>query len=307
VDALAAGLDAVVPKPTAATVADAHRMIQAAQEHNRLLGIDFHKREDPRIKEAAARFQSGRYGEFQAAVWYMLDKLLVADPNHAPRFFASADFAETNTPVSFLTVHMADALMTIVSLKPVAVRATGYRHKLPSLSPVAVDGYDMVDTEIRFENGALAHILTGWHLPNTAHATTVQSSRLICHEGLIDLDLDRNGYYELHADGVAQVNPLFRNFAADGTVSGYGIDSPGRLYQQILAGRRGELPAELRAGLLTPMALGFYTTVVLQAAEESLAGGAESAPGVVAGAELDCGDLVGRELGAGAAAEYGYA
>ena len=60
VDALNAGLDVVVPKPTAATVKDAHAMIQAARKSGRFLGIDFHKREDPRIKEAEARFQKGR-------------------------------------------------------------------------------------------------------------------------------------------------------------------------------------------------------------------------------------------------------
>ena len=133
VEALRAGLDVVVPKPTAATVKDAHDMIQAAKESGRILGIDFHKREDPRIKEAEARYQSGRYGTLQAAVFYMLDKLFVADPNHAPRFFASPDFAARNTPISFLTVHMADALMKIVNLVPVQVRAVGYAHKLPSL------------------------------------------------------------------------------------------------------------------------------------------------------------------------------
>ena len=58
VDALKAGLDVVVPKPTAATVKDAHAMIQAAKNSGRFLGIDFHKREDPRIKEAEARFQN---------------------------------------------------------------------------------------------------------------------------------------------------------------------------------------------------------------------------------------------------------
>ncbi len=168
VDALNAGLDVVVPKPTAATVKDAHAMIEAAKKAGRFLGVDFHKREDPRIKEAEARFQKGRYGAFQTAVFYMLDKLWVVDPNHTPPFFASPNFAEKNTPVSFLTVHMADALMKIVNLIPVQVRATGYAQKLPSLTPISVNGYDLVDTEILFETGALAHVITGWAVPNTA-------------------------------------------------------------------------------------------------------------------------------------------
>lgn len=305
VDALKGGLDVVVPKPTAATVKDAHTMIEAAKKTGRFLGIDFHKREDPRFKEAEARFQNGRYGIFQTAVFYMLDKLMVADPNHSPRFFASPDFAEKNTPVSFLTVHMADALMKVVRQVPVHVRATGYAHKLPALQPIAVDGYDLVDTEIRFESGALAHIITGWALPNSAWATTVQSARIICSDGLIDLGLDTPGLREIHADGIFEVNPLFRNFEKDNTVTGYGISSPGRLYQQILALRNGELSADQLAAALDPMTLGFHTSLVLEGAEKSLAEGEHIRGSVTLGAGVDLKRMTIDEIGSEAARGYG--
>lgn len=307
VDALHAGLDVIVPKPTAATIVDAHAMIQAARKTGRFLGIDFHKREDPRIKEAEARFQNGRYGNFQTAVFYMLDKLVVVDPNHSPRFFASADFAEKNTPVSFLTVHMADALMKIVNLIPVQVRATGYSQKLPSLKPIAVNGYDLVDTEIQFQNGALAHIITGWALPNTAHSMTVQSGRIVCSEGLIELGLDTPGLREIHNEGIVEVNPLFKNFERDQTVTGYGIGSPGRLYQQILALRNGTLSEAERKIASDPITLGFYTTLVLEGAEKSLAEGKKSPAGVTPGAAVDLRRLANDRLGAAAAKEYGLA
>jgi predicted dehydrogenase len=305
VAALEAGLDVVVPKPTAATVKDAHAMIHAAQKTGRFLGVDFHKREDPRIKEAEARFQNGRYGTFQTAVCYMLDKLVVADPNHSPRFFASPDFAEQNTPVSFLTVHMADALMKIVNLIPVQVRATAYSQKLPSLKPIPVQGYDLVDTEIQFDTGALAHIIAGWALPNTAESMTVQSSRIICSDGLIDLGLDTPGLREVHAEGILEVNPLFRNFEKDKTVSGYGISSPGRLYQQILALRNGKLSTPEREAALHPMTLGFYTTLVLEGAEESLAAGRRLKTGATLGPAVDLRQLAVHQLGAAAAKHYG--
>jgi predicted dehydrogenase len=306
IDALNAGLDVVVPKPTAATVKDAHAMIQAAQKTGRFLGVDFHKREDPRIKEAQARFQGGRYGTFQAAVFYMLDKLSVVDPNHTPRFFASPDFAEQNTPVSFLTVHMADALMQIVGLPPVQVRANGYAHKLPSLQPTPVAGYDLVDTEIVFQTGAVAHILTGWALPDSAWSTTVQSGRLICSDGLLDLGLDIPGLREIHHEGVLEVNPLFRNFEKDGTVSGYGIINPGLLYTQILAFRNGQLSPEQREAALTPMSLGFHTTLVLEAAEKSLDEGRRLPSGATLGAPVDLRQLVVEQLGAEPARSYGF-
>ncbi|MDD2709622.1 MAG: Gfo/Idh/MocA family oxidoreductase [Verrucomicrobiae bacterium] len=305
VEALKAGLDVVVPKPTAATIKDAHAMIETAKKTGRFMGIDFHKREDPRFKEAEARFQSGRYGSFQVAVLYMLDKLMVADPNHQPRFFASPDFATKNSPISFLTVHMADALMKVVNLIPIQVRAVGYSQKLPSLQPIAVKGYDMVDTEILFSNGATAHIITGWHLPNTAHSTTVQSNRLIFSDGMLDIGLDMPGYREIHKDGILEINPLFRNFEKNGLVTGYGISSPGRLYQQILARRNGQMKDDDYTAAMTPIALGFYTTLVLQGAEKSLEKGKPVAKGVTGGETIDLRNLLVTELGESAAKSYG--
>ncbi|MBN1834474.1 MAG: Gfo/Idh/MocA family oxidoreductase, partial [Spirochaetales bacterium] len=153
IDALEAGLDVLLPKPTADKVADAHAIIEAVRSSGRFLGVDFHKREDPAVKEARARYAEGVHGRLQSAVMYMLDKLMVANPNHEPRFFASADFAEKNTPVSFLTSHLADTFMSITRLRPLEVRAVGYRQKLPSLAPIPVNGYDLVDTEVMFEEG----------------------------------------------------------------------------------------------------------------------------------------------------------
>jgi len=299
-DALSAGLDVLLPKPTAATVKDAHSMIQAAKKAGRYLGIDFHKREDPRIKEAEARYKSGRYGIFQTGVFYMIDKLLVSDPNHTPRFFATSDYAEENTPVSFLTVHMADAIMKITGLVPVEVRATGYSHKLPSLKPRAVKGYDLVDTEILFDSGAVAHVVTGWAIPNTAWSIAVQSGRLICSDGLLDLGLDMPGFREIHSSGVNEVNPLFRNFEKNGTVGGYGISNPGRLYQQMLAHQNGQPVAKDMDTILPD----FYTAVISEAAEKSLASGKKIKTGVTRGVTIDVKKFVRSQIGA-SAKQYG--
>lgn len=302
--ALKAGLDVLVPKPTAATLVDAHAMIQTAESEGRILAVDFHKREDPRIKQCETRYRSGRYGRLQSSVWYMIDKLLVADPNRAEPFFASPDFAERNTPISFLTVHMCDALMKITGLRPVEVRAVAYAHRLPELKPRPVHGYDLCDTEIQFRGGAVAHVITGWHLPNTAHATAVQSGRLICSNGMIDLMLDQPGYREIHDEGIFEVNPLFLNAENDGRVTGYGVSSPGRLYQQILAARNGQLGEETRRELMSPMQLGIYTTMVCQGAEDSLRQGTRIAEGVTRGVAIDLEELCRDQLGTNAVARY---
>jgi predicted dehydrogenase len=290
--AFEAGLDVLLPKPTADTIVDAKNIIEKAKELKRYIGVDFHKRHDPRMKEAQARYQNGDYGSFQSATIFMLDKLMVANPNNTPRFFASADFAEKNTPVSFLTVHMADAFMFITEHKPVQLKAIGYSQKLPTLTPIPVNGYDLVDTEILFDNGGVCHIITGWALPDTAHATTVQSARIIGPEGLLDLNLDMPGYHEILNDGIFERNPLFRNFESDGTVSGYGMSSPGRIIRDIIRFRNGTMSDEEYAKSLSPYTSGFYTTVVCEAAHESLAKGTKNDKGVTVGSIINIDDLI---------------
>jgi hypothetical protein len=146
----------------------------------------------------------------------------------------------------------------------------------------------------------------GWALPNSAWSTTVQSGRLICSDGLIDLNLDSPGLCEIHRDGVVQVNPLFRNFEKDNTVTGYGISNPGRLYQQILDWQNGTTSPAEKEGALSPRVLGFYSTLVLEAAEKSLTEGQPGGQGATVGAPVDLKQLAGNELGR-AAAEYGLA
>jgi len=302
--ALEAGLDVVLPKPTADKVVDAHAMIEAAKTTGRFFGVDFHKREDPVVKEARARYAEGVYGTLQSSVWHMLDRLYVADPNHQPRFFSSPAFAEKNSPVTFLTTHMADTFMCITRLKPLEVRAIGYRQKLPSLSPVRVQGYDLVDTTILFEKGVVSHIITGWALPNTANCLTVQTARLLFSDCLLDLWQEHYGYHEITAGGIDDRNILFRNFEENGMVSGYGMDCPGKIIQNILRFRNGEMPAAEREALSSAFSLGFYTTLVCECAHASLQRGASLPEGVVLGVPVEAKSYLRERIGAAAESYY---
>ena len=304
VAALEAGLDVILPKPTADRVADAHAMIEAVRATGRFLGVDFHKREDPVVKEARARIARGEYGTLQSSVWHMLDRLEVADPNREPRFFASPDFAARNSPVTFLTTHMADTFIHLTGRRPLEARAVGYRQKLQSLAPVAVDGYDLVDTTILFEGGSVCHIVTGWALPDPADCLTVQSAELVFSDGMLQLWQDHYGYREVTAKGIEERNVLFKTFAQGGLVTGFGMDSPGKIVRDILRFRRGELPEAERAALLSPFTLGFYTTLVCECALESLERGKTLEGGVVAGATVDAQQLLRERIGEAADTYY---
>jgi hypothetical protein len=121
---------------------------------------------------------------------------------------------------------------------------------------------------------------------------------------MLDLGIDQPGLREFHPDGIFEVNPLFKNFEKDNSVTGYGIGSPGRLYQQILALRNDRLTAAEREAMNSPITLGFYTTLVLEAAEKSLAEGEKLATGATIGSTLDLRKLVVEQLGAEAAKQY---
>ena len=291
------GLDVQIPKPTATSIKEVHEMISVAKQHKRYFGVDFHKRDDPRLIELKNRYKSGRYGELQIADWWMVDALKVSDPNYTPRFFASPTFSSDNTPASFLTVHMIDSLMMVVNLKPTFVQAFGYSQKMPSLKPISVSGYDLIDTTVTFENNALAHIITGWHLPNSAPDLTVQSSRMICTDGWIDIPVDNGGFVEIHNEGHLWSNPLFRTFEDNGNVSGFGITYPGKIFESILKFRNGKISNEDYMNKLNPFETGFYATLVLQGIEESLKAPLRENNGVKIGKEIDLMELIFNEIG----------
>ena len=303
VAAFRAGLDVILPKPLADKTEDAHEILQVCREERRFLGVDFHKREDPVVKEARALCKKGVYGRLQTATWFMLDKLLVADPNENPRFFSSADFAEKNTPVSFLTSHMADTFMHITQLRPARVRATGYSHKLPSLKPISVQGFDLVDTEVLFEEGVICHITTGWSLPNAADSLTVQSGRMLFSDGLLDLWSEAYGYREITASGIDNRNVLFRNFEEEEVVSGYGIDSPGKIIQDIARFRGGKMDETEYVYRISPLVLGFYTTLICECALQSLSKGKKE-KGVTLGESVSPRELLNQRLGGNWADKY---
>jgi predicted dehydrogenase len=302
VRALDAGLDVLLPKPLAESIGAAHRMRKAARRNDRMIGVDFHKRGNPQVIEARQRYQSGRYGEFQYGSWEMMDRLLVADPNHEPPFFATPDFAEKNSPISFLTVHMADTFMHITGLRPVAVRTVGWSQKLPSLRPTPVNGYDMCDTEVVFENDGVINFITGWHFPNPAPTISNHRARMICTDGVLDI-MHTYGYREMTAHGVEDPNVLFQTTDVDGTVTGFGMSVPGDLLQKFAECRDGSLPASETEGLLDPMTMGFWSTAIVEAAHESLNAGRTTDNGVTFGKRLLVRDLLEERLG-GEADEY---
>ena len=303
--ALEAGLDVLLPKPTADKVADAHAIMEAVRSSGRFLGVDFHKREDPVTKEARARYAEGVYGRLQSSTMYMLDRLLVSNPNHEPRFFRVGGFRGKEHSRLFPDVahgrHLHAHHTSAASRSP--RRRVQSRSCLRSRrSPV--NGYDLVDTEILFEEGALCHIISGWAPPGPANGLTVQTARFLFTDCMLDLWQGHYGYHEVTPQGIDDRNILFRDFRRDGTVFGFGMDCPGKILSAILRFRNGKIGAAEKEEYFSPFTLGLYTTLLCECAHESLAKGRDLGSGVVRGVSVDAQGLLAQRIGTAAQQYY---
>jgi hypothetical protein len=132
----------------------------------------------------------------------------------------------------------------------------------------------------------------------------VQTARLVFTDCLLDLWQEHYGYREVTARGIDDRNILFRNFEEDGTVSGYGMDCPGKIIANVLRYRNGKIgKAELEA-FFSPLTLGLYTTLVCECAHESLAKGKPADQGVLRGVPVDAQELLAQRIGAAARRYY---
>jgi hypothetical protein len=121
---------------------------------------------------------------------------------------------------------------------------------------------------------------------------------------MLELWQDRYGYHEVTERGIDDRNILFRNFEEDGLVSGFGMDCPGKIIQNILRFRSGEmLPAEIKS-LFSPFSLGFYTTLVCECADASLENGTSLEEGVVLGTTIDARKYLTERIGRSAELYY---
>lgn len=127
---LVAGVDVLVEKPIAASVADADRMVDVARQHGRILQVGHLERFNPAVSAARERlnrpmfFESHRLSVFTAR---SLDVDVVLD----------------------LMIHDLDIVLSLVNSPVREVRAVGL--------PVLSSRVDIANVRLEFENGCIAN------------------------------------------------------------------------------------------------------------------------------------------------------
>lgn len=154
---IAAGLDVLCEKPMAVTVAAALEVEQATRASDRIVQIGFKNRFSPLVPAVRDWIERGELGGQIAFTLGVFDEVLdPGDPEHEERI---RGFLSTAPSFVHEGAHLADHLAFLTGPEPVAVSAVGLR----SRSDFA--GEDFVSAAVRYGNGDVGRLETGWLFP----------------------------------------------------------------------------------------------------------------------------------------------
>ncbi len=155
-DFLANGVDVLVEKPIARTVADGQAIVDLAAQHGRILQVGHVERFNPALRAIEGIGRSARYIESHRL---------------APFSFRSTDIGV----VLDLMIHDLDLVLALVQSPIVSVEAFG--------GAVFTPAEDMASAIIKFENRAVAHLTA-----NRVALKPLRKMRVFSREGYASLD-----------------------------------------------------------------------------------------------------------------------
>lgn len=150
VAAMEAGAHVFVEKPLATTVADAERVVEAAQRLNRQVVVGYILRHHPswiRLIEEARRL-GGPY----------VFRLNLNQQSSGPTWEVHKALMRTTSPIVDCGVHYVDVMCQITDAPPVEVRGMGLRLS----DEVAPDMYNYGHFQVLFADGSLGWYEAGW-------------------------------------------------------------------------------------------------------------------------------------------------
>ncbi len=218
--ALEAGVHVITEKPMALDANEADAIVAAAQQAERLVGVDMHKRYDPdhlRIRdEVIERIGDPLYGV-----------ALLEEPLHVSTQVFRA-WAENSDPFSYVGCHWTDLFIAYFKAKPVSLHAVGQKKKLRA--EYNMDAFDAVQVKVQFDNGMSIDFHNNWILPDAFEGPVNQESRLFGINGMVESDTQYRGLRFASTDTgmrTANVHMTRDVRREDGSHAycGYGVDS----------------------------------------------------------------------------------
>jgi predicted dehydrogenase len=214
-------LHVMCQKPIATSVSEGQIMIDAAQQTQVMLYVDYHKRFDPSHQALKHDIQEGRLGSILYGDVHMEDRIEV------PSVWFKK-WAEKSSPAWFLGNHFYDLVSWMMQSRPVRVFAYGNKKKLKGLG---IDTYDHVSAQVVYDNEATVTYHASWILPDSFPSIVNQQIRMVGTEGICEIDSQDRGMTASYAgDSSCQVVNPFSRFEYDDdpyglSISGYSTAS----------------------------------------------------------------------------------
>ena len=175
--ALEAGVHVLLEKPMALTVADAERMVTAAEAAGLKLMVNFANRWQLPTTQAKEALDRGELGHPIYAYVRMINTLYVPTK-------MLAWTPKTALPHWLLT-HATDRVRWFFGSEPKRVFAVSTSGVLKSMG---IDTEDLYHATVEFESGAIATFETFWILPETVPLVGSSVFELICSKGYVVVD-----------------------------------------------------------------------------------------------------------------------
>jgi predicted dehydrogenase len=185
------GLDLLVEKPLATTVADAEAIIAAAHEVGGRIMVGFENRWNPRFLTVKRLLGTEASGPVVA------QQVSLNDTIYVPTRMLS--WAAKSSPAWFLMPHTLDLAMWLSGASPRSVHATGRKGILQARG---VDTWDSITATFQLTDGSYVVLNSSWILPETAPAVYDFRYEVQTSEAAFHIDGANHGVTHYGADGV---------------------------------------------------------------------------------------------------------
>lgn len=195
VQALEAGLHVLCEKPIARGLADARRIVAAAQSATGILMVGHVSRYEPDHRTAKQAIDDGLLGE----VRMMSHSLTTSMPAWSQGGWLS-DFEQSGGPLVDLGIHSLDFLTWCAGSEPVRVHAVG--------ADTAIGASSYMLTTVRYANGALGLVESSWAHP--ASSGFRLATEIVGTQGRLNWDYDSisGGVVNLADGSTRTLDPL---------------------------------------------------------------------------------------------------
>lgn len=279
-------------KPLTLEVAQSVAIEEEARKRGLLVGVEYHKRFDPRSLMARDRYRRGLFGELKLGAARLMEKWHYRHSN-----FQNWFTTESTDAFVYIGCHYVDLAHFITGLLPAAVSVYGIEDELPN----GKRGYLWSDARIIWENGACLNVQNSLSFPDAAPGPNTQGMTLYFsgkgNGALLDHSDQYRGVAYSHTEtlegpgGTRYSEPspdyfLYQDLGGAGlTPGGYGVRSVEYIVGEALRiereaanlEERRRLLAEIDArGIMATPANSRYNEAVCEAARQSIRSGGET-------------------------------